>query len=104
MPTPSYTSSEIPGPSWGSGPLPGSGPPPTSHTPTHSHLPPPSPCCHKLRSPEEVLDQVSDWLVPASVGRAAIKLAKENVFGADVMAQGNLSEEGLTPQNIKKLM
>ena len=39
MPTRSYTSSEIPGPSWGSGPLPGSGPPPTSHTPTHSRLP-----------------------------------------------------------------
>ena len=33
--------------------------------------------------------------MPGSVGRVAIKLAKESVFGTDVMGQGKLNERGL---------
>ena len=77
----------IPGPSWASGltltglpqtgPHLSPGPPPQ----TRPRLPPPSPTRHKLRQPEEVLDQLSDWVVPGRVGRLAIKLAKECVLG-----------------------
>ena len=34
-------------------------------------------------------------LVPGSVGRLAIALARRCVFGADVMAIGRVSEEGM---------
>ena len=66
--------------SWASGPplptaphLP-SGPP----LPTWPKLPAglPSPTCQKLRPPR---DEQSDWIVPGSVGRLAIK---ESVFGS----------------------
>ena len=56
-------------------------------------LPPPSPTHHRLTPPEEVMDQMGDWIVPGRVGHVAIRLAKECVFGADVMAKGKLSEE-----------
>ena len=58
-------------------------------------LPPPSPSRQKLCAPEEVMDQQGDWVTPGRVGRVAIRLAKECVFGSDVMATGKLYEEGL---------
>ena len=118
---PSYCPS-IPGPSWalgGSGaplppgpppqtgpplplgsppqtglPLP-SGPPPQTGPPLPPRLPPPSPSRLKLRPPDELLMQMSDWVSPGRIGRLAIKLAKECVFGTDIMATGKLSKEGL---------
>lgn len=54
-----------PGPSWATAPA-----APCFH-------PPLSPTRQKLRPPDEVLDQVSEWIAPGSVGRVATKLAKE---------------------------
>ena len=103
-PSPSFISSptpelpdvfpSTPGPSWVSGFQSGPLSPPRPSLPPgpRPHLPPPSPSCQNLRALEEVMDQQGDWV---RVGRVAIKLAKEHVFGSDVMATGKLSEEGL---------
>ena len=81
-PHPDYFSPQ-PGPSWATRP-----PPPPRN-------PPPSPTRHHLVSPSVVLEDKKDKLVPGSVGRVAIQLARQCVFGPDVMATGILSTEGM---------
>ena len=56
--------------------------------------PPPSPTRQTLLPTSQVLEH-EQWLEPGKLGRLAITLARVCVFGRDVMATGNLSEEGL---------
>ena len=56
--------------------------------------PPPSPTRQALIPTSEVLDDKRDWL-SGNLGRLAIHIARRCVFGTDVMASGQLSEEGL---------
>ena len=58
--------------------------------------PPPSPTHQKLRPCEDVINELKDWLVPGKVVRLAIKLAKDCVFGTDIMARGNLNKDRLS--------
>ena len=73
-----------PGPSWQ--------PPPRLQPPFQ---PPPSPTRYKLKPPNMVMSQLRHKVVPASIGRVGIALARESVFGPDVMANGELSDDGL---------
>ena len=57
--------------------------------------PPPSPTRQTLQPTSLIMEQCSGWLQGGSVGRLAIRLAKDCVFGADVMATGKLSDEGM---------
>ena len=57
--------------------------------------PPPSPTRQTLQPTSFIMEQCSGWLQGGSVGRLAIRLAKDCVFGADVMATGKLSDEGM---------
>ena len=68
--------------------------PPTTSVPP-ARPPPPSPTHQTLRPVEDVLSEFIDWLGPGRVGRLAIKLARECVFGTDVMARGRLNKDGL---------
>ena len=73
-------------------------PPPTQGyqtPPVFSTSPPPSPTQPTLKSARAVADSEHHRITPGTVGRVAIKLARECVFGKDAMATGNVSEEGL---------
>lgn len=66
---------------------------PSSHLPLQPRSQPPqSPTKHTLKSPYH---RLRHKIVPGSVGQVAIYLARESVFGLDVMAKGQLSDDGL---------
>ena len=68
--------------------------PPTSSW-TIPLCPPPSPTRQTLLPTSQILEQHDPWLVPGSLGRLVITLARECVFGRDLMTTGNLSKEVL---------
>ncbi len=65
--------------------------------PSHRHMPklPHSPTRHVLKPVDEIIRHNNKNLNQSGVGRLAIALARESVFGPDVMASGRLSEDGL---------
>ena len=57
----------------------------------HHHRPQPRP----LKPPHHIIERMRHMIVAGSVGRVAIKLATESVFGEDIMATVGPNEKGL---------
>ena len=69
---------------------------PSPHPVRRLLRPPASPTRHTLKSPQVIINRYRHRITPLGVGRVGITLARQSVFGEDVMATGNLSEDGLT--------